>query len=391
MAAASADPAMRDARRATTAARVLPACAAGSACVLLVSGGAALLMQAGLGQHASAWWMSTLTLATMMCAPLLMSRSSGRYTTLATAATLIVTMSAMNSVPAYLDGLTHGTVLAVLMVATGSALLFYLREPVGAANKPPRRAQRNTEEPVKAARLSAAAALLALFAGLSSGGLARFQLYAICGVSGAQPFWQIALSLTAVCALAFIVDRSRGNRVLMASYGIRAALIGTLAAVDNPTLAPPAAMIFLVLDCLTIPALVNRRCKSNSVLSASCPGVAHHVGMVLGAALSTTPYFFGDGFVVLYALSAAANLICAASLASHWRGKNLFRQKSNPNPLQRHAIPSGERHSNPNPTETKHDDRAQSDSEAAAHHVHQRRIKPQRSGQDLSNLQPGHL
>jgi hypothetical protein len=41
--------------------------------------------------------------------------------------------------------------------------------------------------------------------------------------------------------------------------------------------------------------------------------------MATGAALATTPYFFNDGFVVLFALSAAANLICAASLATHRR------------------------------------------------------------------------
>jgi hypothetical protein len=61
--------------------------------------------------------------------------------------------------------------------------------------------------------------------------------------------------------------------------------------------------------------------------------------MVLGAALSTTPYFFGDGFVELYALGAAANLICAGSLAVRWRATQLFYPHSNP--YRRQTNPSG--------------------------------------------------
>jgi hypothetical protein len=305
--------------------------------VCLASGGAALLMQADLSRHATALWMSALMLAAMMSVPLLMSRSSGHATMLTSAATLIVTISAMNSVPAYLNASAHGIAIAVLMIATGVGMLFHrLRAN---AESPHDVDRSNTHDPgsVKAATPPGATALLALLAGLSSGSLARFQLFAICGVSGAQPFWHIALSLAAVCALAFIAERQRGNRMLMALYVTRAALIGTLAANDNPALAPLVAAIFLVLDCITIATLVNLRGNSNSVLSASCPGVAHHIGMVLGAALSTTPYFFGDGFVVLYASSAAANVICAASLATQWR----LKRHVHPHPYRRQTNPSG--------------------------------------------------
>lgn len=327
--------------RVRDAMRALQASAAGAACALLASGGAALLAQAGLDQHASALWMSALTLAVMMSVPLLMSRSSGAHTTLATAAALIVTMSAMNAVPAYLNGLAHGTALAVLMLMLGGALVFYRRHLASAVPGPPRHARRNTSEWANARRPTSAAALLALLAGLSSGSLARFQFYAICGMSGVQPFWQIVLALTAVCVLACFADRSRGNGILIALYMTRAALIGTLATVDSPALAPLAAKIFLVLDCLTIAALLNLRHDSNAndVLSASCPGIAHHVGMLLGAALSTTPYFFGDGFVALYALSAAANLICAASLATHWRHRSTLHRRAAP--FHRQTNPSG--------------------------------------------------
>jgi cytochrome c biogenesis factor len=228
-------------------------------------------MQAGLGRHATALWMSALMLAAMMSVPLLMSRSSGRTTMLASAATLIVTISAMNSVPAYLNGSAHGIAVAVLMIATGAGMLLYRLRANVESRHDMSRGTKHDSESIKVATHSSGTALLALLAGLSSGGLARFQLFAICGVSGVQPFWQIALTLAAVCALAFIADRSRGNRMLTALYVTRAVLIGALAANDNPALAPLVAAVFLVLDCLTIPALVNLRGDSASVLSAMLP------------------------------------------------------------------------------------------------------------------------
>ncbi len=301
---------------------VLAACAAGSACVLIASGAAAWSMWAGFGPHASALWMSALALASMMAAPLLMARSTRRHTTLASAATLVVTLSAMNSLPAYLNGLQHGNVVAALMIALGGTLLSGWRH----LNSAVARASHHAIESIRTSRSAGATALLALFAGMSSGSLARFQLFALCGggvtANGASPFWQLALMLTIVCALACLADRSQHKRVLTLSYLARAALLGALASADRPALAPLAVKIFLLLDCVTIPALASLRTNgpnAKRMLSASCPGLAHHIGMLAGAALSTTPYFFGDGFVVLLALSAAANLLCAASLVTHWR------------------------------------------------------------------------
>ncbi|CAB3776184.1 hypothetical protein [Paraburkholderia fynbosensis] len=318
MAAASTDPALR----ARDTASALAVCAAGSACVLIAGGGAALSMRAGLGPLPSALWMSGLALATMMGTPLLMARST-RRATVATAATLIVTMSAMNALPAVLSGLQHGGALAALMIAAGGALLFYWRQLGGTlANE-----RHHANDPAQTTRAASTTVLLALLAGMSSGTLARFQLFAVCGAgaaNGVQPLWHIALSLAAVCALACYADRSRNDRMLSTLYVARALLIGTLATVDNPALAPLAAKLFLLLDCLTIPALANLRGNTRRALSASCPGIAHHIGMLAGAALSTTPYFFGNGFVVLFGISAAANLICAASLAAHWRGMKTF-------------------------------------------------------------------
>ncbi|PRY06272.1 hypothetical protein [Paraburkholderia sp. BL25I1N1] len=330
--------------RARHAARASTLCA-GTACVCLAGGGAALLMQAGLGRHATELWMSALMLTAMMSVPLLMSRSSGRTTLLASAATLIVTISAMNSVPAYLNDSAHGIAIAVLMIATGVVMLLNRLRAYADSRHDVDRGTQQDSDSIKAATPSNATALLALLAGLSSGSLARFQLFAICGISGAQPFWRIPLSLAAVCVLALIADRLRGNRLLMALYIARATLLGTLATNDNPALAPLAAAAFLILDCVTIPALANlrgvstRTTSATSVLSASCPGVAHHIGMLLGAALSTTPYFFGEGFVLLYALSATANMICAASLATRWRAKRHVYPRLNP--FRRQTNPSG--------------------------------------------------
>lgn len=302
---------------------------ASAACVGLSGGSAALLMQARASQHATALWMSALMLTVMMSVPLLMSRSSGRYTMPASAATLIMTISAMNGVPAHLNGSAHATFISVSMMATALALLWYRLRVLGPCDESRHDLHRRTHSH-KTTTPSTLMALLAVLAGFSSGSLARFQLFAICGASGMQPFWHIALSLAAVGTLAFLAARARGHHMLIALNVARAVLILTLAANDNPALAPLAATVFLALDCLTIPALVSMPGRSNGVLSASCPGLAHHVGMLLGAALSTTPYFFGDRFVVLYAMSAVANLICALSLTMHWRAAHLFHPYSNP-------------------------------------------------------------
>ncbi|NPT41648.1 hypothetical protein GNZ12_10005 [Paraburkholderia sp. 1N] len=311
--------------------------------MLLVSGAATLVTQAGLGQRANALWMSALALATMTIVPLVMSRLSRQHTRLATAVTLIATMSAMGVVPAYLSGLEHRIAIAALAIALGGVLLFYGWHLAGETVSPPatasspehsdrnKYANQNTDESTKTIHATGAAALLALLAGLSSGSLARFQLYAICGMSGVQPMWEIALSLGAVCALALIADRSgNNNRMLILLYVLRAALIGVLAAVDSPMLALLTAKMFLVLDCLTIPSLMNLSGKSRSAMRAACPGAAHHIGMVLGATISTTPYFFfGDGFMVLYVLSAIANLIFASTLATNWFEKRPFPKHLN--------------------------------------------------------------
>ncbi|CAE6753811.1 hypothetical protein R69888_03088 [Paraburkholderia haematera] len=330
------------------AARGLIASVIGAACVLLMSGAATLVTQAGLGQRVNALWMSALALTTMALVPLSMSRISRGHGTLATAATLIATMSAMGAVPAYMNGLEHRTATFGLVMLVGGVLLICGWRLSGAPAlltdnfDRSKDANKNANRPTRALQTTGSTMLLAWFAGLSSGSLARFQLYAICGVSGVQPLWQIVFSVGAVCAVALIADRS-GNikRTLIVLYVLRAVLIGALAAVDGPTLALHAGKMFLVLDCLTIPALMKLRGKSRSAMSAGCPGVAHHIGMVMGATLSMTPYFFGDGFMVLYVLSAIANVICAGTLAANWLDRSAILE--HPTHPPHRPAPSGER------------------------------------------------
>ncbi|WP_183081525.1 hypothetical protein [Paraburkholderia fungorum] len=279
--------------------------------------------------------MSALALATMTIVPLLISRVARSRSTLATTATLMTAMTAMSSAPAYVGGLEHDIAIAGLLLVVGGALLFYRWHLVSAPDSPPEDFDRNrytnqsTDRPNEALHATGAMVLLALFAGLSSGLLARFQLYAICGVGGAQPIWQIVLSLGAVCALAFMADRSdKNSRMLVVLYVLRATSIAGLAASDSPTAALFAAKIFVILDCLTIPALTKLRGKSHSAMSASCPGAAHHIGMALGATLSTTPYFFGAGFTTLYVLGAIANVTCAGTLAGKWFARRQPRHRT---------------------------------------------------------------
>ncbi len=203
---------MRGAQHARCDSGVLAACAAGAACVLMAGGCAALSVRAGFGQHASALWMSALALATMMVVPWLMARLSSRHTTLATAATLIVTMCAMSVLPAYLSGFQYGNVVAASMIVTGGVLLLYWQRCESSGRQRQSACQRRQSNGVATRPRLATPALLALLAGLSSGSLARFQFsrYAVraahnrCGRSrflftrsARWPAWRTARAATA--------------------------------------------------------------------------------------------------------------------------------------------------------------------------------------------------
>jgi hypothetical protein len=164
-----------------------------------------------------------------------------------------------------------------------------------------------------ATALRASGTLLApaLLAGISSGMLARFQFFALCG---AGPFssTQLAISLGAAMGLGTLAQRIDHRYALLALFALRATL---LAALTLDALAPWAAFAapaFGVLDALTLPTLM----RGGRTAQASCPGVAHHAGMLAGAALATTSWGFSQGFYTLFLAGAALNLMCAYALAA---------------------------------------------------------------------------
>jgi hypothetical protein len=154
----------------------------------------------------------------------------------------------------------------------------------------------------------------ALLAGLSSGVLARFQLFALCG-GAAMSVTQVVTSLAVVSLAGWLADRVDYRRALLVLFVLRG---GLLVAFTLNCLAPWAALAapaFAVLDYLTLPTLM-RGGRSFRASGAGCPGLAHHAGMLAGAALATTPWGFGQGFYALFIVGGALNLACAYALAT---------------------------------------------------------------------------
>ncbi|WP_213294608.1 hypothetical protein [Paraburkholderia sacchari] len=198
----------------------------------------------------------------------------------------------------------------------------------------------------KALQGSAALLVPALLAGLSSGVLARFQFFAVCG-SGPYSLAQLAVSLGAAAGLGLLAERIDHRYALLALFTLRGAL---LAALTLDTLAPWAvfaAPAFTVLDALTLPTLL----RIGQASQAGCPGFAHHAGMLAGAALATTSWGFGPGFHALFLAGATLNLVCACTLAArrhrrrpHMHAPHSAQQYSStqyPSSYAAHALSSG--------------------------------------------------
>ncbi|WP_410864146.1 hypothetical protein [Paraburkholderia sp. SIMBA_027] len=164
-----------------------------------------------------------------------------------------------------------------------------------------------------ALRSNAAMLAAALLAGLSSGVLARFQFFSICG-SGPFSFSHAAMSLCLVALLGLIADRADHRHTLLALFVVRGALLAALTLAAFSAWTVFAAPAFALLDALTLPALI-RASRMQRAAHAGCPGVVHHGGMLAGAALATTSWGFGQGFYALYLLGGALNLACAYALA----------------------------------------------------------------------------
>ncbi|WP_322048910.1 hypothetical protein [Paraburkholderia sp. J67] len=283
-----------------------------------MTGGAAALaagimlgaMQAGASVSAIA--ASAISLLAMALLPPMFARRFGAWATVSCAAALVLTMGAMSVAATQARaGATQG---ALPLALAGLALLLAARR-VGSLNSfeslirtPLHLAARRFKLALPGGSALIGAALLA---GMSSGMLARFQLFALCG---AQPFslTPLLVSLCAAIAAGAYLQRLERRHALLFLFTLRGAL---LAALTLDAFAPwslYAAPAFAVLDALTLPTLL-RSDHANHVAQGSCPGIAHHLGMLAGAALASTSWGFGEGFYALFLGAAVLNFVCAST------------------------------------------------------------------------------
>jgi hypothetical protein len=302
-----------------------------TACLWCAITGGAVAFAAGVmlgamrfGATASAFAASTLALFAMAFLPAALARRFVERATVPVAASLVVTMAAMTAASTLARADSTQGVLPFVLALAGLAMLTTVWPRLTAADIGTTRAfaqkRRTTMQHVQqgfAATLRGSGPLLApaLLAGVSSGMLARFQFFAICG-AGPFSLTQLAASLGAAIGLGALAERVDYRYALLTLFALRSAL---LAALTLDALAPWAvfaAPAFAVLDALTLPTLM----RGGRAAQAGCPGIAHHAGMLAGAALATTSWGFSQGFHTLFLAGTALNLMCAYALAVR-RGK----------------------------------------------------------------------
>ncbi len=288
-------------------------CAVTGGAAALAAGVMATAMRAGTQTGALA--ASGLALAAMACLPAMLARRFAArpitsITPIATA--LATTMLAMSAASAQANSISVGQ--AAILILFGVSLLTPMvnfsqfKNLQRIPNHKIRRSEVNS-----ALRSNAAMLAAALLAGLSSGVLARFQFFSICG-SGPFSLSHAAISLCLVATLGLIADRADHRHTLIALFVVRGALLAALTLAAFSAWTVFAAPAFALLDALTLPALI-RASRMQRAAHAGCPGVVHHGGMLAGAALATTSWGFGQGFYALYLLGGALNLACAYALA----------------------------------------------------------------------------
>jgi hypothetical protein len=307
--------------------QMLTWCAATGAIALFAAGAAILASSAG--GYVAARTVPVVTLLVMVSLPLAIARICPQRATVATSTALMIAISATGATSAVASATrvatNAGTATACGCLAmAGAALMLAIwaaisrRPPRTLPATPPSTALRLGPARSAAGSIGQIAAVLrpgtgivlpALLAGLSSGALARFQLFAICGAGAPSPV-QCALSFAALVVLGYLCERHDHRHVLIALFALRGLLLAALTTNTAVPLAAFAAPVFAVLDYLTIPTLMRGR-ESTHPASAGCPGGMHHAGMLAGAALATAPRFFGDGFYLLFLFSTALNLACA--------------------------------------------------------------------------------
>ncbi|CAD6546822.1 hypothetical protein LMG27952_04481 [Paraburkholderia hiiakae] len=272
----------------------------------LAAGGMITAMQAGAPFAAFA--ASALALLAMALIPGALARCFVTRATVPVASALVLTMAAMaEGARAGAAGAETPLILGgVALIAVACLHLRHTRE----------RAARSTHRHAATPAWRNGMLLIApaLLAGLSSGVLARFQFFALCGGT-AISVTQVAISLAAVSLAGWLADRVDYQRALLVLFVLRGSL---LAALTFDSLAPWAAVAapaFAVFDYLTLPTLM-RGGRASRASGAGCPGLAHHAGMLAGAALATTSWGFGQGFYVLFLVGGALNLACAYAFAA---------------------------------------------------------------------------
>jgi hypothetical protein len=146
----------------------------------------------------------------------------------------------------------------------------------------------------------------AWLAGMSSGLLARFQLFALCG-AGPVSLAHFLLPLGAAMGAGAYLQRIERRRALLWLFMLRGVLLATLTFDALAPWSPYAAPVFTVLDALTLPTLLRNdhtRHAGPGSGPGACPGVA------------TTSWGFGQGYYVLFIGAAVLNLVCASAQAA---------------------------------------------------------------------------
>jgi hypothetical protein len=245
-----------------------------------------------------------------------------RHGVTSSALALLGSMALLRLMPTLLPELPSAHRLPLICLLLGAAIM--LAAPLLRARMQPRAAPAHPAASDARGLLSAppfgygaAPLALALLAGLCTGGMARVDLSDLCGPSGdAGSLAGWALSLSVVAAGAVLMDRGHLLKVLALLYGLRALLLVALGSVELEVAAraPTATQLLLALDCLTLPALLRLAGPSCGLAGMAGPGLAHHLGMGIGAALATAPYFFGDSFALPAFVGAALSLSCVLCL-----------------------------------------------------------------------------
>ncbi|QGZ61810.1 hypothetical protein [Paraburkholderia acidisoli] len=305
------------------------------ACVawLAIAGGASafaagvMLAAMRFGTTATAYAGSTLALLAMAALPVPLSRSFMQRATVPVATTLLLTMAAMHAATALARETAYPLLIGGLMILVAGCAF----APRTSVHTHTPRARRSNPSAYAPGWWLAPA----LLAGVSSGLLARFQWSAICGSASGASLAQVGLSLGIVTLAGLAMERFDRRHALLMLFVLRAAWLAALTLDLVASHAAMAAAAFAMLDALTLPTLMRPSPTTNTA-NPACPGIAHHAGMLAGAALATTSWGFGQGFPAVFLLGSALNLACA--FATSRRAISSDRASASPTRMQSSAL-----------------------------------------------------